>query len=290
MRSALKSLERAIELDSAYALAHAWLGLAWFVLTNDFAAVPHLEGMPRAKSAALRALELDDALAEAHAALGVLALYFDWDWPASEGHYRSALELNPNLPLAHTFALHLTSRGRHDEAIAEGRRAVELDPLNLRVRALLAQYYFYARRYDDSLEEARKILEMDPTFHVADRWVGHVYGAMGRYAEQIEASERGEVVTREVASAFRGVLSREGPKGYLREVLAFARAIPLPHHSVAGLHAQLGERDEAFAQLDRAFAARESYLVSLRVQPQFDPIRDDPRFHDLVRRIGIPEG
>ena len=129
------------------------------------AAAPHLEGMPKAKAAALRALELDDTLAEAHTILGTVALVFDWDWPASERYLRRALELNPSFPRAHFwYGYHLGTRGRHEEAIAEARRAVELAPLDLLARTVLAEQLVYARRYDDALQEARKVLDMDPTF------------------------------------------------------------------------------------------------------------------------------
>ncbi len=170
-RLAIESFERAIALEPRYALAHAWLGAAWWRRTQWFGfgahgpfggqeVVPPLEGMPKAKAAVLRALELDDALPEAHEGLARMAGTFDWDFAAAERHSARALELNPSLPAAHmgrAFALSL--RGRHEEGIAEARLAVELAPFDLAARNSLAEHYLLARRYDDAMGEARKIVE-----------------------------------------------------------------------------------------------------------------------------------
>jgi TolB-like protein len=294
MRSAIAAFERAIDLDPGHALAHAWLGHAWYALAGPLSvlsAVTTLEGMPKAKSAALRALELDDSLAEAHTALGSVALLLEWDWPASERYLRRALELNPSLPWAHAgYAGHLGTRGRHDEAIAEGRRAVELAPLELRWRDVLSSQYRWARRYDEALEEARKVVEMDPTFQRGYWVLAAAYEALGRYEEVIGAWERSGRFTPENASALRRALSQEGPQSFWREALRMALNAPEWRHTdLAWFHARLGERDEAFAELERAYASREAALVFLRVDFRLDPIRDDPRFDDLVRRVGIPE-
>ncbi len=289
MKSALASFERAIELAPAYAPAHAWLAFAWLFLTNAVYVVPDRQGMPKAKSAALRALELDDALPEAHGALGSVALNFDWDWPASERHFQRALELNPSLPWPHVgYAWYLISCGRVEDAIAEARRAAKLDPLSLLMRGWPVGLYFYAGRFTDALDEAQAVREMDPT------WLGpggEIYNALGRYEESIAAFERLGVLNPEQASELRAALSRGGREGYLREVLRLLRGRPVPVHiRVAAIHAQLGERDEAFAELERAYAAREGDLVWLRTfPPGLASIRDDPRFDELVRRIGIPE-
>jgi TolB-like protein/Flp pilus assembly protein TadD len=291
MRSALTFFERAIELDSDYAEAHYWLGAAWCSLATGLAAVPALEGMPKAKAAVLRALELDDTQGQAHAGLGWVAFTFDWDWEASERHFRRALELSPSLLFASNgYPYQLVTRGRHEEAIAEARRAAALAPLDPLTRAMLVEVNLLARRYDDALAENRRIFEIDPTHRFAYRDLARTCEALGRYDEAIDAWERFGLPS-EIASASRSALSREGAKGYLREALRLLRAVPGTRRTtLAVVYARLRERDEAFAELERAYASREGGLVFLRVEPGWDPIRDDPRFDDLVRRIGIPEG
>jgi TolB-like protein len=290
-RSAIASFERAIEIDPTYAPAHAHLGGAWGMLANDFFAVPHSEGIPKARAAALRALELDGELAYAHALLGAIAQNFDWDWPAGKRHLARALELNPSLAEAHLcYAWHLETRGHHEEAIAENRRAVELAPLDLYMRNHLAIRYWLARRYDEAFEQVRLVLERDPNFAAAQFSNAVAFGTLGRYEEQIDALERMPGFPPAAISAFREALSREGHTGYAHAVLGFLRSAPRPRpFDLALIHGQLGERDEAFAELERSYAARDGRLVYLRVDPRLDPLRDDPRFADLVRRIGIPE-
>ncbi len=301
-RLAIESFERAIELEPDYALAHAWLGFAWWRRTQWFGfgaqgpfgaqeVVPPLEGMPKAKAAVLRALELDDALPEAYEGLGRLAGTFDWDFPEAVRLARRALELNPSLPWAHLgLGYNLGHRGRHDEGIAEGRRAVELAPFDLSVRTSLAEQYLNARRYDDALAEARKIIEMDPGFGAAHRVLSRIHEALRHYEDAIGDLERGKTLSREQASELRTALSREGPHGYWRGMLRIVRSQPVARPDLlAKCHGELGELDSAFAELERAYAARIGQLVGLRVNPAFDSLRDDPRFDELVRRVGIPE-
>jgi TolB-like protein/class 3 adenylate cyclase len=289
VRSALESFERATELDPGYASAHAYLGLAWHQLADAFNAAPPLEAMPKAKATALRALELDAESAEAHSVLGAVSLFFDWDWPASTRHFQRALELSPSAPML-GYPVNLVTRGREDEAIAEGRRAVAVDPLSLPVRTSLAVALFLARRYNEALAESGKVLEMDSTYRRAHFDLASSLHALGRYEEGIGAFERAGTIGPEMASALHGALSREGPGGYYREWLRIAPDVPaMTHVGLALVYAQLGERDEAFAELERAYTSREGSLVYLRTYFWFDPIRDDPRFDELVRRVGIPE-
>ncbi|HXK26236.1 MAG TPA: adenylate/guanylate cyclase domain-containing protein [Myxococcota bacterium] len=289
VRSAIASFERAIEIDPGYALAHAVLGRGWYSLVGQ-TALPIVEGMPRAESEALRALELDPALAEAHAVLGAVAFNFHWDWPAAERRLRRALELNASLPWAHTTrGFVLVTSGRSEEAIAEGLRAVELDPFDLPRRGALANLYRLARRYDDALAFARQVIDTDPMHVRGQLEFAWVCERLGRFEESIAAYERCGMVSAEEGVGLRAALSRGGAQGFWRELLRLDRSLPAArHYFAAGFHALLGERDEAIAALERAYAAREGVLVSLRVDERFDSLRDDPRFEALVRRIGIP--
>jgi TolB-like protein/tetratricopeptide (TPR) repeat protein len=288
--TAIASCERAIALDPGNAPAHAWLGLAWHMLTNDFAAVPHRLGMEKAKSAALRALQLDAELGEAHAALGMIALHLEWDWEASGRHFERALELNPSLAMAHSGqADHLTTRLHHEEAIARMRQAVELDPLSASRRTQLAFTCLGARRLAEALEHVQGALEIDRTFTMAHRVASFVNSTMGRHADAIEALERFGLSS-EAVSGLRRALSRDGEQGLAREELRLFRSLPGTQRiTLAALHARIGERDEAFAELEGAYALHDGQLIYLRASARFDPICDDPRFADLARRIGIPD-
>jgi TolB-like protein/Tfp pilus assembly protein PilF len=290
-RSAIASFERAIEIDPAYALAHALLGFAWYSLVQQVRAVPHREGMPHARSSALRALELDPTLAEAHMVLGGVAFAFEWDWAAAERHLRRALELNPSQVWARTtLGFVLATRGRLEEGIAEGLRAVEIDPLDLNRRVALANLYRLARRYDEALAVARQVVETDPTLVRGQLELAWSCERVGRNEEAIAAYERCGMLGPEQGAALRAALSREGAKGLWREILRIGVYLPASRHAAAaGFNALLGNREEAIAELERGYAAREGILVSLRVDARYDGIRDDPRFEALARRIGIPE-
>jgi adenylate cyclase len=300
-RLATESFERAIALDPDYALAHAWLGFAWWRRAQVFGfatprpggvrdAVPPLEAMPRARAAALRALELDEALPEAHTVLGRIASTFDWDFPTSERHSRRALELNPSLPAAHVhLGYDLAMRGRHEEAIAAGRRAVELAPFDLTVRSSLVDHFALARRYDEALAVARGIVEMDPAVVVAHRAIARIHEVQGQYEQAIPAWEAAGVLDSARSAELRAALAAHGERGYWRALLRIAREQGARPDILAQYHAQLGERDEAFAELERAYEARVGQLALLRVTPFLDALRDDPRYDELVRRIGIPE-
>ena len=292
MRSAIACFDRAIELDPGYALAHARLGNAWYLLGQVFRVVPNAEVMPKAKAAALRALDLDASSADAHYVLGAVAFAFEWNWPASEAHIRKALELNPSLSSCRTlYAFHLVTRGRNEEAIAQARRTIELDPHDLSRRAAIGAVYRLARRHEDALAELRKILAIDRSMPQVHRELAWAYEQLDRYEEAIAAYQQAEMIGAEEASALRAALSQRGPQGFLREALRLSKLHPpgWPHYYAATFHSQLGDRDAAFAALELAYASREGGLVSLRVEARLDSIRDDPRFAELVRRVGIPD-
>ncbi len=293
LKSAIASFERAIELDPGYAPAHAWLSLAWWVLTQPLGAVPPREGMPRAKAAALRAIEADPYLAEAHGALSRVVGSFDWDFAAAERHVQTALRLNPSIPWVHqTHAFQMAAMGRLEEAIAAMRRAVELAPLDLWMRTSLAEISFMARAFDATVAATREVVAMDPSYWRAHRLLGRTLDVLDRHEEAIGAHELGGTLKPAEATALRTALAQGGPLGYWRERLRLARDAaqpPPPYPTLVEIHVRLGQRDEAFAELELAYAARIGQLSLLRTDARLDPLRDDPRFVELVRRIGIPE-
>ncbi len=289
-RMAVPELLRAVELDPNFAPAHAALAEQFVFL------LPSHEMMPRAREAALRAIALDQANAEAHMALALVKLYFDWDWPGAEQEFRRALELDPGSATVHArYNFYLWVMGRFEEAVASAERARQLDPLNVVVNTDLGRCYYFARQYDRAIEQFRKTLEIDPNNWMTYLFLGIAYEQAGMQEQAAEAVARSrELASRpEQAEAMRRGFASSGFVGHLRawakawEVDA-ARGLAQPY-SVGLIYTRLGEKDLAFRWLEKAFEERTRAIVLLNVEPQVDPIRDDPRFYDLVRRIGLPK-
>ena len=299
MRKSLEYFQQAIKNDPNFALAYSGLADSYDLLGAPDATgamSPH-EAMPRAKEAALKALEIDDTLAEPHVSLAHVKYYYDRDWAAAEREYKRAIELNPNYPTApHWYAVFLMSAGRFDEALVQIKRAQELDPLSLPINMVLGWVLLTARQNDQSIDQLRKTLEMDPNFVLTHHRLGMVYEQVGRYDEAI--------------AEFRQVLNMTGgkPLGLLSLAHAYAAAgrraeaekilAELREQSklrfispglVAAVYAALGDKDEAFAWLEKGEKERDGILARLKVDSRFDSLRSDPRFTDLIRRIGLQE-
>jgi eukaryotic-like serine/threonine-protein kinase len=296
LQEGARCFEQAVEKDPEYAPAYAGLADSYALLGCFFFDVlPADEAMPRAKVAALKALELDPELAEAHASLGWVRLHYDWDWPGAERDFRRALELDPQrASTRHWYSFFLSAMGRTEEAAAEAQRAWELDPLSLIVNANLAQPPYYARRFDRTMEEARKLIRMEPGFGVAHQWLSMAHAARGMFAEAIAGyrifSASVPTATRPLAligNAHARAGEKEAALACLAELrqTAARRRVPALHFAL--IHIGLGEKDEAFAWLDRAFEERSDQLPYLGVDPLFDPLRQDPRFTTLLRRLNL---
>jgi TolB-like protein/Tfp pilus assembly protein PilF len=297
LQEGARCFEQAVAKDPEYAEAYAGLADSYSLLgVFFFDVLPSREAMPRAKAAALKAIELDPQLAEAYAALGWVRLHYDWDWPGAERDFRRALELDPRRAATHHwYSFFLSAMGRAEEAVAEAQRAWELDPLALIVNANLAHPHYYARRFDRVIEECQKLLRMEPGFGVAHQWLSMAYAAKGMLAEAIDEYRRFAVsvptATRPVAligNAHARAREREAALACMEELrqLAARRHVPAIHFAI--IHIGLGERDEAFAWLEKAFEERSDQLAFLGVEPLFDPLRDDPRFASLLRRLRLP--
>ena len=284
--------EKAIALDPDYALPYAWLAHAYVLLGQPLNAMSSHEAMPRARKAALKALELDETLAEAHLNLGYVLEWHVWDWAGAEREFRRALELNPGLALARAgYGSHLMVTGRFKEAVEEMRRAVELDPLYPHLRTLLAEALWSAGRFDEAIEECRRALELDPKFVRAYRVMSVVYWTKGKPTEAIRI-DLTHLRRPEEAAELRRAYETEGLDGYLRAEIKrlkneegeFRWAVQL-----ATSYALLGETDQAMRWLEQAHQERRSQVASLKMNRLFDPLRDDPRFQDLLRRMNFPE-
>ncbi|MFN2516591.1 MAG: protein kinase [Pyrinomonadaceae bacterium] len=298
MQKSLEYFQQSIEKDPTFALAYSGLADAYNLLGAQDAVtggVPPTEVMPKAKAAALKALEIDDTLAEAHASLAHVKYYYDRDWPAAEREFKRAIELNPNYPLAHHwYAVYLMSAGRMDEALAQSKRAQELDPLSLPINMTLGWILLIARQYDQSVEQLRKTLEMDPNFIIAHHRLGLVYEQQGKYDQAIaefrqvlNLSAGKPLGIASLAHAYALAGKREEAQKHLAELLEMSKQRYVSPASIAIIYAALGDKDQAFAWLEKADKANDLILVRLKVDPRFDSLRSDPRFVDLVRRIGL---
>jgi len=294
IRKAIEYFDQAIEKDPAYALAWAGLSDCWAALAMDrFAAVPPREGLPKAKDAARKALEIDDRLAEAHASLAY-AEVLDWEWAKAEKEFRRAIKLDPEYALAHRFyGFLLGSLGRFEEAIAEYERALVIDPLSLIINGDYGWAFYCARRYDEAIEQLRRTIEMDAAFPQTYLWLGLAYQGAGRLTESAEAFAEGARLTNGSPTMLAGLALARAQAGdttdaerILADMKERAKTGYVPMVAMVQLHVALGDIDGTFEWLDKAFAYRASFLVPMKVYPFLDPIRDDPRFREMLRAAG----
>jgi tetratricopeptide (TPR) repeat protein len=285
---------KALDADPTFALAYSGLGDAYVQLGYASLLRPD-DAFPKARAAAQRALELDSTLAEPHATLGYVKLYFEWNWPDAEREFRRALALDPSYATGHEwYGLYLAAMGRFDEAIAEERRAQELDPLSTATAATSAWVQYYADRLDAAERELQVVLREDPTFALGHFYLGRVHEAKGNAAQALaEYDATGPLRTWVPTVAARGrLLANEGRVREAHVSLAtmdsMARRTYVTAYAVALVHAALAQPDSAFAWLERGVEERTHWLVWLNRDPRWQPIRGDARFAALVRRVGLP--
>ena len=292
---AIGYFNEAINADPAYAAPYVGLAYAYAELGYYGLAVAR-ETYPRARAAALKAIELDSMLGEAHSVLGGIQNGYDWDYSAAERSFRRGLELNPRHARGHfTFGIHHTAMGRIDDAVAELKKAQELDPLSLLTAAAAARPYYNGRRYEEAIAQARRALEIDSTFSRAHYWLGMSFAETGRPREAIREFEA-TLRSAGPLPAYRAALGRayalagdtSQARKILRELEEAARTKPVSSVEVASVHAALDQKEQCFQWLDRAMAARDPYLLYIAVDQRFDRYRSDPRFQDMLRRMGFP--
>ena len=289
-KKAIGLYEQAIAADPAYALAWAELSSTYISLSY-VGVLDRQECLAKAEWATGRALELDEGLAEAHSVLGKLRI-IDWDWKNAEREYKRALELNPSLVAARiSYSSYLTLMEQHEQAIAEARRARSLDPISLAANLNVAYRFLQARQNDQAIEAAQALIELEHSYPNAHRMLGYAYEAKGMYREAIaayqEAIRLGDQSTDTqiyLGSALAGAGEREQARTILKQLEANKYTSP---GALTALYLALGEREQAFAALERAYVAHDNQLQFLRVSPQLDPLRADPRFIDLLRRVGL---
>lgn len=274
--------------------ARAYAGLAkGYAILSAYHDQPEAENMPKARAAAEQAIRIDPNSSEAHTALALVVQNYDWDWQISEKEYRRAIELNPNDATAHHwYAEHLMWQGRFDEALEQSERAHELDPLSLIIAADNGAILYFSRKYDPSIEKLRSVLEMDPSFMRAHLLVA-AYVEKGMFAEAMASNDSARATIGEGAywtwNAY--IHARAGQLTEARAAMERLNDInnkaPVDPMAFAQVYAGLGDKDEAVAWLGKAYARRSHGLTALKVDPEYDLLRGDPRFRDLLRRVGL---
>lgn len=295
LRRALEDFRRAIELDPSFALAYAALADCYTTLGYLGWDSP-VATFPVARPYALKAIELDPSLSQAHASLAYIKFYFDWDWAGAGEEFRRAIELNPNDPVAHQWhAVYLLAAGRPDDAMNEVRTAQRLDPLSLAINTDVGFHHYYNGRYAEAIAQLQSVLGMKSDFGLAHLWLARSYGQVGRLDEALAAATSAKATAPEwaVFVAQRGytlgVMGRaDEARAVLDEMARLSSQRFVTAYGVALVHAGLGDKEQAFAWIEKAFAERSHWLVWMRLDPRWKTLRSDPRFAELVERMKYP--
>jgi len=295
VQKAIQHFKEAIEKDPNYARAYAALSRSYFTLGPVLGTMPSQEVMPLAEAMAKKALEIDNTLAEAHAALGDVRRAYYWDDLGAEREFKIALELDPSSYRAHYgYSFALSTMGQHDEAIAQIRRLQELDPLSLEARQAVANLLNNARRDSESIEQCEAALEIEPDFLRAWILMARAYEGMGQYQEAAAARLKALILGGASQEEVTGLSDAAalGAESYWRWWLDYETGNLERGESVvptrfAEIYTHLGEKDQALEWLEKAYAERAAGLTFLKTRLRWDPLRDDPRFQDLLRRMNL---
>ena len=286
VKKAIEYFGQALQLDPNSALPYCGLADSYGMLGSEF----HLQ----ASAAANRALAMDEQLAEAHTSLGYLRMRGEWDWPGAERELRRAIELNPSYPTAHQwYSIYLELTGRPDEAVQEAKRAQELDPLSPIINVSLADRLFFARQFDPAIEQLRSSFEIDPNFAGAHATLGEVYSAKHMYQEAIAEfrrltqSDNGPYALGMLGHAYAAsgnTLAAEEIAASLKQQSDAGSGVS---EGLALVYIGLRKKDEALGWLEKAYEAHGGFIVFIKVSPVWDGVRAEPRFQDLLRRLGL---
>jgi serine/threonine protein kinase/lipoprotein NlpI len=287
---------QAIDLDPNFALAYTGLSFTYSDAVDDFFASPQ-ESMPKATEAAKKALELDDTLPEAHFELGKIHYWYDFDWSAAERELKRAIELGPNYAQAHAYyGWYLGLVGRFGESIEESKRSEQLDPLSVQNNTIVAQNFYLAHQYDEAIERLHKTLEMDPNYWLARMYLGLAYEAKGDLPRAVaECKRASEIQTdilwplAELGHAYAVSGMRREAEQILTQLKNRSKQNYVPAYFFAEVYVGLGDKEQAVASLEKAYADRSMMLTWLTTDPELEGLHSEPRFKDLVRRMGLPQ-
>jgi DNA-binding winged helix-turn-helix (wHTH) protein len=295
LKRAIEHFQRTVEIDPSFAPAYSGLADCHATLGYLSRLAPR-DAFPAARRHATKALELDGSLAEAHASLGFVKLYFDWDWPGAEAEFQRAIALDPNYSTSHEwYSIFLLAAGRPEDAFREIQLARQPDPLSLPINSDLGFHYYYTGQYNEAVKQLKFVLELND-FPPAHLWLGRTYQELGRLDDALAEFQHVEEKLPEwpVSIAARGFVAgvagrTDEAQNTLVELRRLARKKFVTSYGVALVHAGLGQMDSAFAWLNKAFDERSHWLVWLRLDPRWRGLRSDPRFAELVRRLGFPD-
>jgi serine/threonine-protein kinase len=292
---AIEYFQKAVEKDPGYALAYAGIADSYVLLGwNSY--LPPKEVFPKGKAAALTAVQLDPDLGEAHTPLAAVLWLYDWQWHEAEKEFKRSLQLNPTYPTAnHWCAEYVMTMGRQVEAIAQMKKSQELDPLSLIINDAIGWANYMARRYDEALEQLLQTVELDPNYPVTYWILGAHYRTTGRYELAITEGEKavkfsgGSPLMRSALAHSYGKAGKANEaRQILDELTELARCKYVAPHFFAGIHIGLGENDRALEYLEKSYEEHSHWLIYLHIDPSMDDLRNDPRFRDLLKRVGLP--
>jgi len=295
-KKAAEYFNQAIAIDPTFALAYTGLADTYGASATNGWINPR-EGYLKAKVAVKRALEIDDSLAEAHASAGATAMFYDLDWATAEREYKRAIELNPNYPISYELYSYLyLATGKLDEGLKMAQRSIEVDPQSVALIDDVAGAYYLARRYDEAIREIQKSLEMDPNHFSGPLYLGQYYELKGMHEEAIKEFQRAIAIggkTSGVLALLGRTYATSGKLGEAQKILAelneMSRQAYVSPYDLAILYVGLGDKDRAIEQLNKAYEDRAGWIIYLKVEPLFDPLRSDPRFAELVSRMKFPQ-
>jgi TolB-like protein/DNA-binding winged helix-turn-helix (wHTH) protein/Tfp pilus assembly protein PilF len=301
MKKSLELFQQAVERDPDFALAHAGLADA-YNLSASLGVLSPSDSAPPAKRATAKALALDPRLAEAHAALGLVKSHYDFDFPGAQREFARAIELNANYANAHLFyaGAYLTPMGRHEDAIAEMKKAIDLDPLSLPLHNMMGYTYMWAGNYENARQQFERTIALDPSFALAHFFFAGLLEATGRYEDAIDEIERGDVLlgfspagAAAKAAEFRQALHAGGERAFWQKNLDMTLQMSAKRgtrsFAVAAAYATAGDKDRAFEWLEKSYEDREGQdLTLVRWIPDFKNLRTDSRFASLLGKMGLP--
>jgi len=297
LEKSVEYFQQASKLDPQFALAYVGIAQTYSTMTS-YSYISTKDGFSQAKTAAQKALEIDPSLADAHSVLAQTLATYDWNWTEAEREFKRALELNPNVAYIHyEYGLsYLIPMKRTDEAIKEIKRALELEPLSIPMNANLAGAYMYARQSDAALEQAKKTFDLDPTHVTARVWLANIYLSRGMYSESVALVE-GTLKTHpsdlyslfDASYAYAKMGRRSEAEAGLTKLRELEKTEPVDAYNFATIYVGLGDKERAFAELEKNFEEHGFYMSYLQVDPLLDPLRDDPRFISLMKRVGLTQ-
>jgi serine/threonine protein kinase/tetratricopeptide (TPR) repeat protein len=294
LKKSIEYYQQALTKEPNYALVYAGLADSYSAFSDWY--LPPRKIMPQAKAAAIKAVELDESLAAAHNALCFIHTIYDWDWQGADKECRRAIELNPSFADAHdNYATYLAAMGQWDNAAAELHRAEELDPLSFHIYSDGALDFLLARRYDQGVEQAHKAIELQPDFFVAHSNLALIYAQMGRLPEAVTEAQKGTQLSDSPLA--KGVLgftyAAAGKELEARkvvdELVANIKTRFVCPFEIGTTYLALGQKDKAFLWIEKAYEERSICIFSMKFDPRLDPIRSDPRYQDIIRRLSFPE-